>query len=632
LLRPALVSQLRLTIGGQRGRVTRLAYSRRLRELRTMNKHRIRLQIRLLHGDIAEIGKPERRDHTGSLPPIDAIAVGHYAGIPPLDAELAIDKAISQALLRRNDRQLVITELAKRNIINGDTGRPFFLPDPRSPGRVIADCGMGVPTQFAEPDLEALVRDLVWSLGLMGKKHLATVLVGSGNGNLPANRAVACWLQGVRDALRTAAQTNRDVFCITFVELSPKKLLQIHQALDLHRDLLKAADAAYVPPSAHEVDQMQQGNQRPTRQRREPFPRQVIVDDLKHELRFGTISGDSMVSECRMPYQMANVIERQEQVISAKNRTEQVRLGTSLCKLLVPPSLHSVLMSSPPLVLICDAASAQIAWEMIAVGHGLNARGDLNMSESSFLGLTRGLTRQIRLRGDRRPSPAYEPRRVLRALIVADPAEDARLPSALTEGRSISALFEAFNEEHKAQGRHRRIELTLLLGPKAAGKPSVVTDLLQQTVYDIIHFAGHGRYNQSSVTDSGWLFSHGQLFTARDLDTITRVPSLVFSNACGSGKMPARSRSLRRRAPSFAEAFMLAGAASFVCTAWDVDDRAALKFAETFYRNLLGMGLDPQPMYLAMQAGREEAIKTGGGLSSWGAYQHYGDPGFRLFR
>jgi CHAT domain-containing protein len=90
-------------------------------------------------------------------------------------------------------------------------------------------------------------------------------------------------------------------------------------------------------------------------------------------------------------------------------------------------------------------------------------------------------------------------------------------------------------------------------------------------------------------------------------------------------------------APTFAEAFFERGVANFVCTAWPVGDAAALKFAEVFYSNLLGLNGEAQPIYVAMREARRAIQRFGddgwsGDYRTWGAYQHYGNPNLRFFR
>jgi CHAT domain-containing protein len=89
-------------------------------------------------------------------------------------------------------------------------------------------------------------------------------------------------------------------------------------------------------------------------------------------------------------------------------------------------------------------------------------------------------------------------------------------------------------------------------------------------------------------------------------------------------------------APSFTEAFFARGVSNFVCTAWPVDDTAALEFARRFYRGILGLlgeGSLAESLHEAMREARRKIARIGpGGMQTWGAYQHYGDPNFRILR
>jgi hypothetical protein len=67
----------------------------------------------------------------------------------------------------------------------------------------------------------------------LGKRHLATVLIGSGNGNLSARDAVLAWLDGAKRAVASSVEdARRHLEVITFVERQPGKLLRIWKALE----------------------------------------------------------------------------------------------------------------------------------------------------------------------------------------------------------------------------------------------------------------------------------------------------------------------------------------------------------------------------------------------------------------
>ncbi len=221
-------------------------------------------------------------------------------------------------------------------------------------------------------------------------------------------------------------------------------------------------------------------------------------------------------------------------------------------------------------------------------------------------------------------------------LVVADPADDARLPGAQKEGTEVANLFDRYNEVYKS-AKSSNIVVKRMIGPQEATRTAVLSELLLNT-YDVLHFAGHCVYEKDDPSSSGWIFTDGTRLSAHELDRIDQIPKFVFSNACESGITPDRSEQRSAAlAPSFAEAFFARGVSNFVCTAWPVDDAAALEFALTLYTCLLGLTVDykkarPQSMHEAMKEARCKVAATNeNGVRTWGAYQHYGNPNFRFF-
>ena len=118
-----------------------------------------------------------------------------------------------------------------------------------------------------------------------------------------------------------------------------------------------------------------------------------------------------------------------------------------------------------------------------------------------------------------------------------------------------------------------------------------------------------------------------------------RIPPFIFSNACESGITPERATARPiAAAPSFAEAFFARGVSNFVCTAWEVDDEAALQFATGLYSELLGLQNGQKvtkgrfsTMAEALRVARSAIFEQERGIGTWGAYQHYGMPSYRFF-
>jgi tetratricopeptide (TPR) repeat protein len=111
------------------------------------------------------------------------------------------------------------------------------------------------------------------------------------------------------------------------------------------------------------------------------------------------------------------------------------------------------------------------------------------------------------------------------------------------------------------------------------------------------------------------------------------IPEFVFLNCCflGSVDPDAEQRASARYhelAANLGTAFIKLGARAVVAAGWAVDDAAARLFADVLYARLL----DGETFGWASFEARRTVYDTFGvSNNTWGAYQCYGDPGFRLF-
>ncbi|MBK7203235.1 MAG: hypothetical protein IPH87_22375 [Anaerolineae bacterium] len=135
-------------------------------------------------------------------------------------------------------------------------------------------------------------------------------------------------------------------------------------------------------------------------------------------------------------------------------RQEQIEHGRFLASLLLPEDIREHLISDAPVVLSLDATTARIHWELLCpplsgeedAPHWSTPGKDREIDEERFLGLGRGLTRQLRTSYAPRPQTIPARQRRLRVLVVADPAADAPLPGAQEEGVAVVELFERINQ------------------------------------------------------------------------------------------------------------------------------------------------------------------------------------------
>jgi pimeloyl-ACP methyl ester carboxylesterase len=607
------------------------------------------VRIRLCLCDIERIGL---RDTNADELAVDAISVGHYVGVRPVQAELALDREISGSLAGER-RALVLTNFTERGILRGEIGQPFFLDDPRTrddaggeTDRLIAIAGMGYPGRFGTPELTVLVRELVWSLSQLSKRHLATVLIGSGEGNIPVRDAVCAWLEGIRRALAQSDQPARRLHAITIVERSPGKLLAIQRAFELEvkrpalglsvdlktlpePDLVTAAQAEAEERARRAVFS---GEENWEAQANSLDASRFTVELEGSVYRYGAVTSIASVPERRITLDPDLVNEANDLLAAEADAIEQMKLGQYLLKLLIPADLRGQLATAHPLVVICDSTAARIHWEMVAQP---DAAGLAGSSDATFLGIHRGLTRQLRTQFAPPPEPPPPPSRILRVLIVANPSATEPLPGAEAEGRLVNNLFERFRDQELQNPAELRrvaaVEIVPLIGPKEATRTRVMQELLLRP-YDILHYAGHCVYDEAHPPASGWIFTGGKRLSANELSRIDQIPKFVFSNACQSGITPDRSgERAAGLAPSFAEAFFARGVQDFVCTGWPVGDAAALDFSEMFYSSVLGMdGRPPSPLHVALREARIRIFTQVRGRKTWGAYQHYGNPYTRL--
>jgi CHAT domain len=658
--------------------------------------------------------------------PIDAISIGHYWGETPHGAERDLDRAISRRILAENadgtdavslsDTDLLLTRFTERNVIRGELGQLFFLSLPsssrdrardrieegvsqvqvRSSGdQTVVVVGMGLPGRFGEPELAVLARELSWSLDRMGKRHLATAPIGTRNSNLEPEQAIAAWLLGIKLGLSASSgeSTNRVRQVTYFVDDNSyeriaevfREQIQLQNAEDRH-SVIEGRHFFEFRSEGAPVEADGESHQATNLVTPQRSPCVGLTDaasglltkaatrvtfTYSHERRrykFGAITENAAVPEQEIRVTPSQIKKINDRLVSESDRSEQAECGLQLGINLVPRELREHMTGDAPLVMLLDADSSRIHWEMVAQPDPINLNqphvgwrsGDDGPGVwRFFVGTHRGLTRQLESTFLAPPEclPASPNR--LRVLIVADPAEESALslPWARKEGALVAELFRRFNDLNRGlrtaggssipERPDFTCEVLELLGPAAAESDLVLRELTLGH-YDVFHFAGHCQYIEGKPDKTGWVFGQGNIITANELAPIDRIPKFIFSNACETGKIPeTRSRGL---APSFAESFFARGVANFVCTAWPVADRMAHLFAKTLYESLLGLRPDTpdddQPsrtsnvetsledgkvMHVAMRAARRAVFNEAGGARTWGAYQHYGNPYYRFF-
>jgi hypothetical protein len=280
--------------------------------------------------------------------------------------------------------------------------------------------------------------------------------------------------------------------------------------------------------------------------------------------------------------------------------------GAELAERVLPADIREALapFAKAHVVVVHDEGASRIPWETLSVGSRALAGGP---------GLSRRYVAQNLAPAKWLEQRVFGP--TLDVLLVVDPTED--LDGALEEGKRVRSLFDA----------QSRVRVHTLEGAQATR--SRLLDAFRSGEWDVVHYAGHAHFDAVHPARSGILCHGEEVLSGGDLASLSSLPSLVFFNACESGRIrsartPARGREPRnigeriRRNVSFAEAFLRGGIANYVGTYWPVGDEAAEAFAGAFYGELLG----GQPIGPALAAARQALHAKK--LVDWADYIHYG--------
>lgn len=315
------------------------------------------------------------------------------------------------------------------------------------------------------------------------------------------------------------------------------------------------------------------------------------------------------------------------------------RFGSVLYQMLLPYELKERLANLDNTVLVVDDESARYPWELLSPALTGPADGE---TPRPFV-VHAGLVRQ-RLTDDFRRLPqaiaGYH------ALIVGAPGtggwQDAQR-NALDFGALDGAQAEAQAVNDLLLRDQREWLPSALIGPTV--RFDQVRIALLEKPYRLLHLCGHGVVDQwvrtlgagldaREVRKTGMVLSDQEVLSAADVEQMSPAPEFVFINCCYSGRdgeglvsAPGGSRNHPILAASLALQFIKMGSKAVVAAGWQVDDEAALLFARTLYRALL----DGETFGEAVRNARETVhAESGARHNTWGAYQCYGDPQWRL--
>ncbi|MCJ7830474.1 MAG: CHAT domain-containing protein, partial [Desulfobacterales bacterium] len=610
--------------------LTATALGARPRRQRPAKPIEPKVRVRVLHGDLAFARYP--------------VAVGHYAGDTIISAEKALDLALDGRLSRRHQVGLYPGAVETCAVFANPRLRTSRDATPKGAivvglGRVGELSAASLNRSFARALLEyalhwkELVPETAGEADRPQGKVLgiSSLLIGTGAGGVGVAEVVLAMLQAVLQTNRTLADTGQPVRIgvVELIELWEDRAIQAVEALERYGQTSQLRDTiAFEGEGA--VVSAKGGLRRVTFE--EPggwWERlQILGGPREGEcgepgLRFVTMTRRARNEIRTLSTQRALVDRFIEQSIGTTqdNRT----VARTLFDLLLPNELKEQALDQDHLVLLVDAESARYPWELLEDRWSPNGRP---------FAVEHGLLRQLATHTFRESVQAAVENN---ALVVGDPL------SAFPELKGAQQEAEAVCRKLRTDGR---FDVTRHIRPTV----DQVIHALCAKPYRVLHLAGHGVYRYRPESDlvcracggqlppqmqptptsepvTGMVIGDGVFLTPGEVHQMRRIPELVFINCCHLGQVEADAGGdFHHIAANLATEFINNGVRAVIAAGWAVDDAAADTFAISFYDALLSGRM----LGDAVQSARRETFERHARTNTWGAYQCYGDPDYRL--
>jgi hypothetical protein len=577
------------------------------------------------------------------------VLVGHYSGDTFTGTEARLDRALNSRL----------SEWRKMGLYPGRIGTSAILLDPNSKPRGAVVVGLGQPADLSMGTLrdtlrqgllsyvmEALDQDR-GSVDLADPKKrlgLSALLVGAGVGGVDRNSCVQALLQATSQANALLARLQK-----------PGARLAALQIIELYED--RAFETWRVAKKAIEGDSVLEGifrsppgfDSRGGGRRAAPIaedpnwwqPIQITMPPAQgaeaRSLSFA-IGGGFARAEARTIAANLDVVALLLRRAARNIDTDGAPTspGRILFELLWPDSLKQRSAEEQNRRLILDEDSAAFPWELLDDRRPWTSADDTGAPDSGLLdgpppAVRSGIVRQLLQTrfSERVVTVAGRPK----ALVIGDPgAEPApgfpRLPGAVEEATNIADLLRPTHD------------VTPLV--MAAATPEQIFKQLLGQAWEIVHISAHGVVNYvipgtGGGPRTGIVLGGGLVMGPAELSKLPVSPSIFFVNCCNLGRVDATDENKARQeavdgrpelAASIAVQLIQLGVRCVIVAGWEVDDGCARAFGERFYSEMLEGASFGEATLWARRRAYEGKLND----NTWGAFQCYGDPDYRLPR
>lgn len=554
------------------------------------------------------------------------VLVGHFLNDGIFSAERAIDGYLNGELNRRLQLGLYPGEIGTSKILIAEKAH-----QPSFKGAIIA--GLGSPGNLSEFELSRTIEQAVtnYLTGFNSREveipasiqkstvlGISALIIGCGYGGLSVEGSIRATLQGVQNANNKIRRTYESgsiiITEVEFVELLYDRALGCIHAIN---KIVNSEDKSLILrwtnrgikrlPGARErmpVDNTSEWWTRITVRQLEE--EKSVNANYKRGLRFNLSTGAAREEEREIYTGRETLMQLLTEMSTDDQYTPEH--AKTMFELLIPPEFKDQVKRQNNINWIVDKHTAAYPWEMLQDSTAANAR-----PISTNTAMIRQLaTKDFRI--------IIKPVMDRTALVIGEPELEDKslaLPSAREEATRVSGLLAnaGFIQPYPN-----------MVGAKAAD----ILKAIFTSEYKILHMSGHGIFSADPRQPTGMLIGKNAFLTTAEINQMSSVPELVFMNCCYLGAMDANaekySRDRYQLAANIGTQLIEIGVKAVIVAGWPVNDDAALEFAEEFYRNMLNGETFSRSVLNARKLIYENHEST----NTWGAYQCYGDPLYKL--
>jgi len=540
------------------------------------------------------------------------VLAGHFLNDGILQAEVAIDRYLNGSLTAKHHLGLYPGEVGSNALFVKTTDSDFA-------GAIII--GMGEPDQLTAFQLAKSVEQgvLNYLLSLRGKKipkngiGVSSLVMASGYGGLSIESSMKAVILGVDQANEKIKQLSPTEYGtvqrIEFIELYSERALNCMYAL--HQIANRETEEVNIILGSKNIKQLLGFRKHIRFDSTEDWWKRITVKHKKinketdelESMVFGASTSDSREEENEI-YSSTPLINQFISEISKENQWSGCTAKT-LFELLIPNALKEKLKRKGNILWILDTKTASYPWELLQD----------STTKAKPLCVNSGMIRQLSTAQYRHTIKRASEQR---ALVVADPILEnyiGQLPGAREEGELVGNLLNSSGCPVKE-----------LVGTNAS---EIIQELFCNE-YSVMHLAGHGVFNPDSPKESGMVIGKKLFLTVFEIQQMPVVPELVFVNCCHLGYTNKEDEQVYQNryklAANIGTELIQIGVKAVIAAGWAVNDAAALVFAEVFYECMIA----GYPFGEAVKMARGEVYEKYPLTNTWGAYQCYGDPFFKL--